>query len=130
MMDISLNEQVLPQPKDNLDFDFDFNLLKINVQKTYKQIGHSRKTRKYYRLRYHLFHLFDDGILFADRESWYSVTPEAVARHCAQSCANRLAHITKSLSRSSVTSYNVPNTMYKPFTIETMFHSFWPTFFS
>lgn len=41
---------------------------------------------KYYGQRYRLFEKFDDGIRLDD-ESWYSVTPEAIAKHIAQRCA-------------------------------------------
>ena len=79
--------QVISEPEN----DFDFALLHAKVEKSYGQISLARRTRKYYKRRYHLFHRFDDGILLADRECWYSVTPEAVAAHCARSCLQRLA---------------------------------------
>ncbi|KRY88098.1 Trimethylguanosine synthase [Trichinella pseudospiralis] len=41
--------------------------------------------RKYWRRRYDLFSLFDRGIAL-DRESWYSVTPEKIAKHIARRC--------------------------------------------
>ena len=37
---------------------------------------------KYYRQRYSLFSLYDDGVKL-DAESWYSVTPERIAVHHA-----------------------------------------------
>eukprot|EP00300_Choanocystis_sp_HF-7_P014857 c18855_g1_i3.p1 GENE.c18855_g1_i3~~c18855_g1_i3.p1 ORF type:complete len:207 (-),score=49.04 c18855_g1_i3:17-637(-) len=44
-----------------------------------------RPAIKYYSQRYHLFSRFDDGIQM-DEEGWFSVTPEAIARHIAQRC--------------------------------------------
>ncbi|XP_003376563.1 trimethylguanosine synthase-like protein [Trichinella spiralis] len=41
--------------------------------------------RKYWRRRHDLFSLFDRGIAL-DRESWYSVTPEKIAKHIAKRC--------------------------------------------
>ena len=41
---------------------------------------------KYRKQKYRLFHRFDEGILL-DTESWYSVTPEPIARHIAERCA-------------------------------------------
>ncbi|XP_045767037.1 trimethylguanosine synthase isoform X1 [Maniola jurtina] len=40
------------------------------------------KMYKYWKKRHSLFHRFDEGIKL-DRESWFSVTPENVARHIA-----------------------------------------------
>ncbi|KAI7879631.1 S-adenosyl-L-methionine-dependent methyltransferase [Lichtheimia hyalospora FSU 10163] len=40
---------------------------------------------KYYMQRYSYFSKFDQGILM-DREGWFSVTPEGIARHIAQRC--------------------------------------------
>ncbi|KAG2198527.1 hypothetical protein INT47_008631 [Mucor saturninus] len=40
---------------------------------------------KYYNQRYAYFSRFDQGILM-DKEGWFSVTPEKIARHIAQRC--------------------------------------------
>eukprot|EP00041_Stephanoeca_diplocostata_P020605 m.464327 g.464327 ORF g.464327 m.464327 type:complete len:717 (+) comp21616_c3_seq25:269-2419(+) len=40
---------------------------------------------KYWAQRYRYFSRYDDGVML-DAESWYSVTPEAVAKHIAQRC--------------------------------------------
>ncbi|GBP37832.1 Trimethylguanosine synthase [Eumeta japonica] len=40
---------------------------------------------KYWKKRHSLFHRFDEGIKL-DTESWFSVTPEKVARHLAERC--------------------------------------------
>ncbi|CDW56642.1 trimethylguanosine synthase [Trichuris trichiura] len=42
--------------------------------------------RKYYLQRYHLFARYEEGVLI-DEESWFSVTPEAIAVHIAKRCA-------------------------------------------
>ena len=44
--------------------------------------------KKYHRQRYDLFHLFDSGIQI-DSEGWFSVTPELIALHTAQSVFSR-----------------------------------------
>lgn len=46
---------------------------------------------KYYHQRYDLFSLFDQGILL-DAQSWYSVTPEAIARHHARKILFNVLH--------------------------------------
>eukprot|EP01032_Pedospumella_encystans_P012883 gene12883-14868_t len=43
---------------------------------------------KYWDQRYRLLSLFDQGIKL-DAESWYSITPEAVAKHVTSSCIGR-----------------------------------------
>ena len=42
---------------------------------------------RFWRRRRRLFARFDEGVRVPDDESWFSVTPEAVARHIAASCA-------------------------------------------
>ncbi|CAG8550329.1 5794_t:CDS:1 [Acaulospora colombiana] len=44
-----------------------------------------RTLKKYWRQRFDLFYLYDEGILM-DEEGWYSVTPEAVAAQIAGRC--------------------------------------------
>ncbi|VDP82267.1 unnamed protein product [Schistosoma mattheei] len=41
---------------------------------------------KYWKRRYDLFERFDEGVQL-DEESWYSITPEAIARHQAKTCS-------------------------------------------
>lgn len=43
---------------------------------------------RYWRQRYRLFSRFDQGVQL-DYESWYSVTPEAIAQHIADHCGSR-----------------------------------------
>jgi tRNA/tmRNA/rRNA uracil-C5-methylase (TrmA/RlmC/RlmD family) len=75
---------------------FAFDSFKSRIEKSYKQISISRKMKKFFNRRYQLFNRFDSGILM-DLEGWYSVTPEAVARHIAQQCFKKLG------SRSDMT---------------------------
>ncbi|XP_058097168.1 uncharacterized protein LOC131242498 isoform X1 [Magnolia sinica] len=42
---------------------------------------------KYWRQRYLLFSRFDEGVKM-DEEGWFSITPEAIARHHASRCSN------------------------------------------
>ncbi|KAG5892907.1 hypothetical protein JTB14_006222 [Gonioctena quinquepunctata] len=49
------------------------------------EIRDNGKLRKYWQKRFSLFSKFDEGIKL-DEESWYSVTPEQVAKHAAQRC--------------------------------------------
>ncbi|XP_043208715.1 trimethylguanosine synthase-like [Amphibalanus amphitrite] len=45
----------------------------------------SPELRKYWQQRYRLFSRFDEGVRL-DREGWFSVTPERIARHIADRC--------------------------------------------
>ncbi|XP_065171777.1 uncharacterized protein [Atheta coriaria] len=49
------------------------------------EIKENPKLRKYWERRFSLFNKFDMGIKL-DEESWYSVTPETVAKHIAERC--------------------------------------------
>uniref|UniRef100_A0A1D1ZKW3 Trimethylguanosine synthase n=1 Tax=Anthurium amnicola TaxID=1678845 RepID=A0A1D1ZKW3_9ARAE len=49
--------------------------------------GLSAHLVKYWYQRYLLFSKFDDGVKM-DEEGWFSVTPEAIARHHASRCGN------------------------------------------
>ena len=44
--------------------------------------------QKYWKKRYYLFSKFDKGIKI-DSESWYSCTPEPMAKHIAQRAVDR-----------------------------------------
>lgn len=46
---------------------------------------------KYFNQRYRLFSRYDEGIEL-DHEAWYSVTPEAIAKHIANKTAELLPH--------------------------------------
>ena len=59
---------------------------------------------KHWKKRYTLFSKFDQGIIIDSRESWYSVTPESIAKSHAQHCRHMLHH-------SKISSYLGP--MYK-----------------
>ena len=45
---------------------------------------------KFWKRRYKLFSKFDQGIIIDSLESWYSVTPEAIARDQAEYCYEML----------------------------------------
>ena len=49
--------------------------------------GLPEELQKYWAQRYSLFSLYDEGILL-DAESWYSVTPESIAKHHARRLAD------------------------------------------
>lgn len=46
--------------------------------------------KRYWQKRYYLFSKFDRGILIDD-ESWYSVTPEPMAKYIAQKISERVS---------------------------------------
>lgn len=50
-----------------------------------EDIANDPSLKKYWMQRYKLFSKFGDGIKL-DRESWYSVTPEEIAKDIAQKC--------------------------------------------
>lgn len=78
---------------------FDFEIFRCSIHRSYKQISVSRKMRKFYARRYQLFRRFDSGILL-DTESWFSVTPEAVAAHVAARCYHSLTSSPQSHAKS------------------------------
>lgn len=43
-------------------------------------------TKKYWHQRYRLFSKFDEGIKIDSEESWFSITPEMIAKHLANRC--------------------------------------------
>ena len=47
-------------------------------------------SEKYWKRRYRLFSRFDHGIIIDSVESWYSVTPEAIAKDQAEHCCEML----------------------------------------
>lgn len=54
--------------------------------------------KKFWPRRYYLFSKFDRGVLIDD-ESWYSVTPEPMAKHIAAKISDRLASADDPLDR-------------------------------
>lgn len=74
--------------REKINFNEEENTIKIEEESTSRnQI--SRLT-KYYVKRHRLFYKFDEGIML-DEESWFSVTPEILAKHIAQRTAcNRI----------------------------------------
>jgi hypothetical protein len=87
--DQPVQEEKPKQLKKQRNEEFAFDSFKSRIEKSYKQISISRKMKKFFNRRYQLFNRFDSGILM-DLEGWYSVTPEAVARHIAQKCFTKL----------------------------------------
>ena len=57
--------------------------------------------KKYYAQRYNLWSKYDDGVQM-DEESWYSSTPENIARRIADLCANRYAIRTRASEKSCI----------------------------
>ncbi|XP_050672072.1 uncharacterized protein LOC126970287 isoform X2 [Leptidea sinapis] len=53
-----------------------------NAEHIPEELRGEPKLMKYWSKRHSLFHRFDEGVKL-DRESWFSVTPESVARHIA-----------------------------------------------
>ncbi|CAH1761594.1 4916_t:CDS:2 [Entrophospora sp. SA101] len=45
----------------------------------------AKEVKKYWKKRYDLFSLYDEGIIM-DEEGWYSVTPEVIAKQIAERC--------------------------------------------
>ncbi len=57
------------------------------AEATESEMESDAELQKYWRQRYRLFSRFDDGVRL-DRESWFSVTPEKIARHQAERLCN------------------------------------------
>jgi len=57
-------------------------LIKKNIP---EEFHNDSELLKYWLQRYRLFSKFDEGIVL-DREGWFSVTPEKIARHIAKRC--------------------------------------------
>ena len=54
--------------------------------------------RKYWFQRYRLWERYDEGEgIRMDEESWYSVTPENIARHIAQRCVLSVTYICENM---------------------------------
>ena len=60
-------------------------LVRHPLQPMPKELEQFPELEKYWKQRYRFFNKFDDGILL-DNESWFSVTPEAIATHIAERC--------------------------------------------
>ncbi|KAL5969722.1 Trimethylguanosine synthase [Taenia solium] len=54
--------------------------------KGHEEVMRDPEILRWWKRRFDLFERFDEGIRM-DRESWYSVTPEAIARNQAKTCA-------------------------------------------
>jgi trimethylguanosine synthase len=82
------NELVTTPPK--LEEQTDDNAIPKRKKRKKKivmppEIKENVHLRKYWHRRFNLFSRFDEGIKL-DEESWYSVTPEQIAKHIAQRC--------------------------------------------
>lgn len=64
----------------------------IKLMNSISTVEKDNKIYKYWCQRYNLFSRFDDGIQL-DFESWYSVTPENIAKHIAERVYNTLGNI-------------------------------------
>jgi len=64
---------------------------------------------KYWAQRYRLFSKFDDGIQL-DPESWYSVTPEAIASHIAAKATTPITTTTTRVTKKSFLFYDTTTT--------------------
>ena len=61
----------------------DPNSRRNNLENTFMERPQDKDLQKFWKKRYYLFSKFDRGVLIDD-ESWYSVTPEPMAKHIAQ----------------------------------------------
>lgn len=75
----------LPTEFSSTKREYDRTNGKKKKKKLNRRSGPNCKLAKYYEQRYRLFSRFDEGIML-DEESWYSVTPEPIARHIAERC--------------------------------------------
>ncbi|CAF0834275.1 unnamed protein product [Adineta steineri] len=70
------------KPKDKKKKSKQLILDKKNIP---EEFHNDSELLKYWLQRYRLFSKFDEGIVL-DREGWFSVTPEKIARHIAKRC--------------------------------------------
>lgn len=73
---------------DDMTVTENVKLEKHALNENQHHMGLTDRVLKYYSQRHRLFHKFDQGIQL-DEESWYSVTPEKIARHIATRFANK-----------------------------------------
>ena len=72
------------------DFYRDKGSKRNNLQNEHTLCPEDNELKKFWPRRYYLFSKFDRGVLIDD-ESWYSVTPEPMAKHIAAKVSDRLA---------------------------------------
>eukprot|EP00736_Rhodelphis_marinus_P010695 Rmarinus@m.22969 len=70
----------------------DSELVEMVPRQLLRDADSGMQLTKYWAQRYRLFSKFDEGILLDD-ESWFSVTPEAIAKHTAERCATAGARV-------------------------------------
>lgn len=73
-------------------------LVQIDEQRILTQNMPAGVHLKYWDQRYRLLSLFDQGVRL-DPESWYSITPEAVAKHVTSSCIGRARELRCDMSK-------------------------------
>ena len=73
------------------DFYRDKGSKRNNFVNEHMSCPEDSELRKFWPKRYYLFSKFDRGVLIDD-ESWYSVTPEPMAKHIAAKISERLAN--------------------------------------
>ena len=61
------------------------SLKRLPLKPLPKELEAYPELEKYWKQRFRFFSKFDDGIQL-DKESWFSVTPEAIASHIAERC--------------------------------------------
>lgn len=88
----TLNTKLVKSISEDKDIEEDcFTFPKVKRKKRRKKINYpleirdNPKLKKFWHRRYSLFSKFDEGIKL-DEESWYSVTPELVAKNTAERC--------------------------------------------
>ena len=74
------NCYMLPKKVSNNSLIHDVN----ENEKIEKEVIRISKQNKWWKMRYHLFSKFDDGIIIDSLESWYSITPEKISISIAQ----------------------------------------------
>lgn len=52
-----------------------------------EEAPNEKESKKFWKQRYYLFSKYDRGVKI-DEESWYSITPETVAKHVASRVVN------------------------------------------
>lgn len=87
---LELTEDEEEENKDSAEtvvssLDVSIPVAKKNKKRKNRRIAKSNDLNKYWLQRYRLFSKFDEGIELDD-ESWYSVTPERIAKHIAVRC--------------------------------------------
>ena len=85
----SSNDSMMPASSDSIKSKSRCHpkksLQRLPLKPLPKELEAYPELEKYWKQRYRFFSKFDDGIQL-DKESWFSVTPEAIAAHIAERC--------------------------------------------